>query len=630
MLKFLFGLLAGFLLAGAAMAQPAAPSDQELAGVIDGYVASGVRDGGIPGAAIVVVRDGHVILSKGYGYADLQKRTPVVPDKTLFRQASVSKTFIWVLAMQLVEEGRLDLDRDVNAYLDFKIPPAFGKPITMRHLMTHRAGFAERYWGAYDPAGDTPLGQRMRENIPARVYAPGEVFGYSNYGAMLAAYIVERLRGQPIATLVKDRIYKPAGMTASSFQPPFPPPLLARLATGYHQGERTAWPVQDFPIAGAMIATEADVARYALMLLAGGSGPGGTVLKPETLAAMFTPQPSGSGTLPDVMGLGFFVARHHGVTSAGHGGNLTAYAADFVLFPDSRLGYAIGFNSEGNGGDGANLFREALARAVADQLAAAPTAPRAFGPSTAADLAGRYVTTRRGRSGPVQMGEILGQVSVVALLDGTLTVSSEHSPDGMLTRWLPQGRDRFLNEGTGVALGVARDADGRIRHLGFSDYGALDPAPTTAVVAAPMAGSALALLAFAALAGPAGWALRRGLRAPLRPAPSRAAQWSTPAARLALWFILGAVGAVLAFLQHSEYDSGLMLFGDAKVRNGTALLAALTVPAAIVMVADAIIAWRDPARGLPRRIGGIFVALAAVALAWLFYHFGIASFSTNY
>src|SRR5438132_4611467 len=97
----------------------------------------------IAGAVIVVVRDGKIFFAKGYGYADVEKRKPVSPDNTLFRPGSISKLFTWTAVMQQVEQGKLDLDRDVNEYLDFKIPPAFGKPITLRNIMTHTPGFED-------------------------------------------------------------------------------------------------------------------------------------------------------------------------------------------------------------------------------------------------------------------------------------------------------------------------------------------------------------------------------------------------------------------------------------------------------------------------------------------------------
>ena len=123
---------------------------------------------------------------------------PMDPQRTIVRVASVSKTFTATAVMQLVEQGKLDLDRDVNQYLDFEIPPAFGKPITLRNLLTHTAGFEETPYIRYDRQ------QSLRDHmlrVPDRIYPPGEIPAYSNYGLNLAGYIVGRVSGEPFTEL---------------------------------------------------------------------------------------------------------------------------------------------------------------------------------------------------------------------------------------------------------------------------------------------------------------------------------------------------------------------------------------------------------------------------------------------
>jgi CubicO group peptidase (beta-lactamase class C family) len=110
---------------------------------LDGLMPYALQRGGIPGAVVVVVKDGSVLFQKGYGYAEVKHRVPVDPERTLFRPGSISKLFTWTAVLQLVEQGKLDLDADINRYLDFRIPPAFGKPITLRDCMTHTPGFEE-------------------------------------------------------------------------------------------------------------------------------------------------------------------------------------------------------------------------------------------------------------------------------------------------------------------------------------------------------------------------------------------------------------------------------------------------------------------------------------------------------
>ena len=187
--------------APADQAAPATSADRltapDLEAWLDGFMPYALEKNDVAGAVVVVVKDGKVLLEKGYGYADLAKRTPVDPERTLFRPGSVSKLFTWTAVMQLVEQGKIDLDQDVNTYLDFKIPPYQGKPVTMRNIMTHTAGFEEAIRGliATDPKGIQPLGDTLKHWVPARVYAPGSTSAYSNYATAVAGYIVAaRLR----------------------------------------------------------------------------------------------------------------------------------------------------------------------------------------------------------------------------------------------------------------------------------------------------------------------------------------------------------------------------------------------------------------------------------------------------
>jgi hypothetical protein len=166
---------------------------------LDGFMPMQLEREDIAGAVVLVVKDGAIFFAKGYGYSDVEKKTPVTVDATLFRPGSVSKLFTWTAVMQLVEQGKLDLDRDINDYLDFKIPPKFGKPITLRNLMTHTPGFEEQIKDLIieAPAPLATLRQHLITHIPERIFPPGTTPAYSNYGASLAGYIVERVSGQP-------------------------------------------------------------------------------------------------------------------------------------------------------------------------------------------------------------------------------------------------------------------------------------------------------------------------------------------------------------------------------------------------------------------------------------------------
>jgi len=144
---------------------------------LDGFMSYSLAKDDIAGAVVVVVKDGQILTQKGYGYSDVASHKPVDPDKTLFRPGSVSKLFTWTAVMQLVEQGKLDLDKDVNTYLDFRIPPYNGKPITLRNIMTHTAGFEEvvKDLIAHDPKALMPLGTYVKTHLPERIFEPNEV-----------------------------------------------------------------------------------------------------------------------------------------------------------------------------------------------------------------------------------------------------------------------------------------------------------------------------------------------------------------------------------------------------------------------------------------------------------------------
>ncbi|MGC2244586.1 MAG: serine hydrolase domain-containing protein, partial [Candidatus Aquilonibacter sp.] len=242
MKRFAFALLAALLVlpavpVRAAGAAAPAMTSQDLNAFFGGLMPYAIHRDDIAGAVVVVVKDGKVIFSQGYGYADLAKRTPVIPDLTMFRPGSVSKLFTWTAVMQLVQAGKINLDTDVNQYIDFKIPEKFGKPITMRNLMTHTPGWE-------DVAGDLilqkssqlyPIREYLIKKMPNAIYPPGTVIAYSNYGATLAGYIVQRVSGVPFDQYVADHIFKPLRMAHSTFVQPLPASLAPDMAQGYRQ-----------------------------------------------------------------------------------------------------------------------------------------------------------------------------------------------------------------------------------------------------------------------------------------------------------------------------------------------------------------------------------------------------------
>jgi hypothetical protein len=535
--------------------------------------------------------------------------------------------------MQLVEEGRLDLDRDVNAYLDFRIPEAFGKPITMRHLMTHTPGFAERYHGIYEPDSKTPLGQQLRKNVPARVYAPGSTMAYTNYGTALAGYIAERLRGQPFERLVEERIFKRVGMVRSSFGRPPPAALAGRLVSGYKPGARDPFRFEILggAPAGALSASSGDMGRFLLMLMNGGQGANGRVVSPASVQRMMEVAHRLVPMERSGFGLGMMVADHRGVRTAGHGGNLTTTATDLVIFPEQGFGWHLAFNGPGNDNAAsrvrANLVRSVIARFIAPQ---SPVV-KAVGPSTASDLAGAWLSTRRIRSGPLSAGSVLTMARARADRDGTLRLSNALYSDGSERRWLPAGRDRFREQETGAWLVAERDSSGKaVRFASPLLYpvAEFDRASGIVTFAATLFWAALAILTVAALAGPTRWALRRAYRHQATP-HAGASRTGFIAGRAGIWLILLTIGGWAGAMIRVQSDFQA-LFGMRGIFVALAIASWLSILAAVAVSVDAVMAWGDPARGLARRIGALLAALAAVAMAALFISFDLTSFSTDW
>ncbi len=225
-------------------AAPAAPAAAPLTADdvnawLDGYMPYALRTGDIAGAVVAVVKDGQIVTERGFGYSDVAKRAPVDPKLTLFRPGSVSKLFTWTAVMQLVEQGKIDLDADVNQYIDFKIPARDGKPVTMRELMQHVAGFEEQAKGimSEDPKS---LGYEalLKQWVPERVFAPGSTPAYSNYGASLAGYIVQRISGETFDDYIDKHIFAPLDMQHSTFRQPLPANLVPLMSQGLPPGVR--------------------------------------------------------------------------------------------------------------------------------------------------------------------------------------------------------------------------------------------------------------------------------------------------------------------------------------------------------------------------------------------------------
>lgn len=439
----------------------------DLEAFFDGIIPLQLERSDVAGATVLVMKDGKELLKKGYGYADVKKKTPVDPDTTMFRLASISKTFTWVSVMQLAEQGKLDIDADVNKYLDFQIAPAFGKPVTLRNLMTHTGGFEEegRDIIYVDPKRTTALGDFLKQNQPRRMFPPGEIPAYSNYGVGLAGYIVQRVSAEPFEQYVSEHIFMPLGMKHSSFNEPMTAELAPSVSEGYRSS--TEKPAIGFEVfnpapAGGVSSSAADMGRFALALLSGGELDGQRILKPETRDLMWTPQFRASESLPPIC-MGFYETWRNNLRFIGHGGDLIAFHSMFMMEPKEKLVLFVSYNSAGSAG----RERPELTRSFADRYYPAYTAPafESIPADQLKDIEGTYQPTRRADSTKAAVVNPFQQAVAKVDKDGALTIDVAKDLRGHAVKLKPIGKDLWQGEGEQGHIFAIRDSSGRVVRL---------------------------------------------------------------------------------------------------------------------------------------------------------------------
>ena len=438
----------------------------DLETFLDGLIPAQLEREDIAGAVVAVVKDGQVLFAKGYGYSDVSKRTPVTPDATLFRIASISKLFVWTSVMQLVEQGKLDLNRDVNDYLDFKIPPAYGKPITLHNLLTHTPGFEEtaKDGSVADAQHLFPIGDYLKHHVPERIFPPGVVPAYSNYGAALAAYIVQRVSGKPFEQYAADNIFLPLGMTRTTFVQPLPEEMKPLMSNGYDRASSPAKPfefIEEFP-AGSVSASARDMCNFMIAHLQNGQFGSVQILRSETATLMHS-RLFGADDRLNGMAHGFYEEFANGHRIIGHGGDLEAFHSDLHLILDSNVGLFVSYNSMGKG---EMRPREVLFRKFMDRYF--PYTQPAPGKienvkADAASVAGLYLTSRRPESSFLKLSSLLGEEKVFVNPDGTISIDPFKGPNGQLLKFEEIG-PLFYREVHGRAhVGFKRDATGEMQ-----------------------------------------------------------------------------------------------------------------------------------------------------------------------
>jgi CubicO group peptidase (beta-lactamase class C family) len=304
-----------------------------------------MEDKGIPALSIAVVEDQELVWAEGFGMADPARDIRATP-RTLYRVGSVSKLFTDIGIMQLVERGEVDLDASITTYLpEFRPDNPFSEKITLRQLMSHRSGLIrEPPLGHYFDDAEPTLADTVASLDGAQiVYSPGSRTKYSNAGIAVVGFVLERLGGEPFARQLKRGVLDPMGMQTSAFEPS--PEIRRDLAKAFmwsYDGRRFEAPSFELGMspAGSMYSSVLDLARFLRVLFDDGRGPGGQVIRPETLAKMFTPQyPEEDGRRQ--FGIGFAIDELEGHRRLGHGGAIYGFATALSFLPDSKIGVAV-------------------------------------------------------------------------------------------------------------------------------------------------------------------------------------------------------------------------------------------------------------------------------------------------
>ncbi|MBW4332143.1 beta-lactamase family protein [Stakelama sp. CBK3Z-3] len=616
----------------------AALTRQDVDAWLDGFVPFALQSGDIAGAVVVVVKDGQVLTERGFGYADVAKRTPVDPRRTLFRPGSVSKLVTWTAVMQLVEQGKIDLDADINRYIDFRIPPLDGKPVTMRELMQHTAGFEEQVKGIIVRVPATSPGYEalLKRWVPTRIFTPGTTPAYSNYGASLAGYVVERVSGEPFADYVEQHIFAPLGMRHSTFRQPLPDRLKPLMSKGYTRASADpgGYELVGPAPAGSLASTGDDMARFMIAQLQQGRLGGARILSATTAEQMHN---SPFTLIPPLnrMELGFFETNVNGREVIGHLGDTDDFHTSLHLFLKDGVGLYASFNSAGK--DGAvQPLRHALFLDFADRYF--PGGSDAAIPAAGTDkrhsqlMAGKWIGSRRSESNFLKIGELLGQTDVIAGPDGSLSIPSLGELAGNLGSWkeiapfvwlAPNGNDRL----------AAKLVDGKPVRFSMdvvSPFMVFDRVPwyanTTWV--RPALYLSLAILLLTAVLWPVRAIIRRRFGGSL--ALDRRAMQAYRASRIgALLLAAAVIGWIVTISAMFSATNNLSASFDPIVWI-MEIFATLAIVGGFGLVAwNAWQVWREPRRWTARTWSVVLV-LAAFMVLWVGLVFNMIGLGVNY
>lgn len=601
---------------------------------LDGIVPLQLGVSDIAGATVSVVKDGKLLFAKGYGYADVQKKQAVSAQDTLFRPGSISKLFTWTAVMQLFEQGKLDLDRDVNEYLDFKIPDAFGKPITLKNILTHTPGFEEQIKDLFSNTPVSPnLGEYLKTHIPARIYPPGTVPAYSNYATALAGYIVERVSGRPFNDYVEENILKPLNMTHSTFRQPLPTALASSMSSGYRLASDRPGQfeiVNAFP-AGSMSSSATDMAQFMIAHLQDGKLGEAQILKPETVRLMHS-RLFALDDAANAMCYGFYEETRNGQRIIGHGGDTIYFHSDLHLLVDQKVGFFISYNSAGKPaglGDSprTTLWAAFLDRYYPHSVQAQPVAGAKEAPKA---VSGTYTLSRRGENSFIKLASLLGEFTVTPAGDEDIEVSLLTGANGKPKRWQAISPTTFLERDGQDKLVFKPDQNGKMQMiLPFPFFigqsvGGLESGKLLLLVL----GVSLFVMLATLILWPVAWFVRRhyGHRLELTSA-ERLLRWGV---RLVFLVDLIFVAAFLLLLTYGLENLEILSSQGTKWFYLVQTIGVIGAIGTIVALLNAVFSWKSKRKRIWGKLASTLMLFACLGLLWFSFAGNLLRFSSSY
>jgi len=611
---------------------PGPTSAADLEAFLDGVMAAHMPAQEIPAAVVAVVKDGQLFFSKGYGHADLEKRTPVDPARTLFRPGSTSKLFTWTAVMQLHERGQLDLHADVNNYLrDFQIPATYPEPITMRHLMTHTPGFEDGGLGflfVRDAGKIVPLSRSLAAHIPLRVRPPGTYSSYSNFGTALAGLIVANISGMSFEEYVEKNIFVPLGMEHSTFREPLPTEIAGDMATGYkHEGG--IYKKQDFEFihnfgpAGALSSSADDMARFMIAHLQSGRFGEKRILGEATAKKMHSQIYALDPRLPG-MAYGFYETKMNGQHIIGHGGDTLWFHTNLALLPAHNVGIYVSYVTHG-GRARLELLQGFLDRYYPQPDSPAPKKPADFkerGPR----FAGAYRFTRHNWSTIEKLTALASTLSVSVTSDGTLQLGGLGEDPMQFVEVEPL---LFQQLDGWHTLAFKENDRKEITHMFI---GMLPFMPTYRVpwYEAPPVGflpviAGLLLCVTMLTSAFYHWRLARHAAAasPSLAPRSGAPRWAIRTAVITALLTLVFAISLLVVLQANQDD---LIYELPRSLTAVLVLPHVTALLSLAIAFFALLSWTGAWWRLVRRLHYSLFALALLALTWFYAHWNLLGF----